>query len=494
MIPILTACNPDELDAIHEATLEVMWTTGVRFTEASANKVFRDAGFRIDENDVIYFPRRRVEDAIKAAPASFTREGLDPACKVVYGTGACHFGVGSLPIYVYDLDTGARRPALQSDMRSFSLLGSRLEHFDISNACVQGMDVPEEIIHLVWLVEQFETSRKPFCSWYAKDRRTARETIALGAAALGGIAEAIRKQTFALTVTVDNALTWGDSIIGLVEFAAEGLCVEIMPMPMAGSCDPVTLAGTVVQGNAEILAAVVLAQLIRPGTPVIYAPYAGILDMRAATHSFGCPEVALMATIWTELSRRYAIPNDMVVATADSKIPDAQAAYEKTLTMILPALARADTLSMCGGMLDFALTASYEQLVIDNDIIGAVKRQLAGVTIDRQTLAVEAIRRMKHHASYLEHEHTLANFRREQYDSKLRDRSTRAAWETAGSKDTVQRARDIARELLSLPPCSSLDESNRVAMLDLAAEIRKERGGDRLVAPLKHMTVRSSPK
>jgi len=488
MIPELSACSESELDAIHEATLEILETTGVRFTEASAKEVFAEAGFRIDESDVVHFPRARVEEGIKAAPARFVREGLDPGCKVEYGTGGCHFGVGSLPIYVYDLESGERRPARRSDMRSFSFLGSELAHFDISNACVQGMDVPEEVIHVAWLVDQFETSRKPFCSWYAKDHRTARETIALGSAALGGIAEARRKQTFALTVTVDNALTWGDSIIGLVEFAAEGLCVEIMPMPMAGSYDPVTLAGTVVQGNAEILSAVVLAQLIRAGTPVIYAPYAGIFDMRAATHSFGCPEVALMAAIWTELSRRYGIPNDMVVATADAKVPDAQAAYEKTLGMMLPALAGADTLSMCGGMLDFALTASYEQLVIDNDVIGAIKRQLAGVTIDAQTLAVEAIGEMKHSASYLEHGHTLANFRREQYDSKLRDRSTRASWEAAGGKDVVERAREIARGILSRPMTSGLDESNCRAMLDVAARIEKERGADGLVAPIEHMT------
>lgn len=488
MIPQLVACNESELDTIHEATIEILETTGVRFTEASARRVFCDAGLRVDENDVVYFPRERVEEAIKEAPARFVREGLDPECKVEYGTGGCHFGVGSLPIYVYAPDTGARRPALRSDMRSFSFLGSELEHFDISNACVQGMDVPEEVIHVAWLVDQFTTSRKPFCSWYAKDHRTAKETIALGCAAMGGVAQARRRQTFALTVTVDNALTWGDSIIGLVEFAAEGLCVEIMPMPMAGSYDPVTLAGAVVQGNAEILSAVVLAQLIRAGTPVIYAPYSGILDMRMATHSFGCPEIALMTAIWTELSRRYEIPNDMVVATADAKVPDAQAAYEKTLSMMLPALAGADTLSMCGGMLDFALTASYEQLVIDNDIIGNIKRQLRGVQIDSQTLAVEAIKEMKHGASYVAHEHTAANFRREQYDSKLRDRSTRAAWEAAGSKDILTRAGEVAREILSRPVTSPLDASNRTAMLDVGAQIEKERGGERLVAPIELMT------
>ncbi|MCK4822148.1 trimethylamine methyltransferase family protein, partial [bacterium] len=173
MIPRLIACSESEMDEIHEATLKILETTGVRFTEASAKKVFRDAGFPVDDNNVVLFPPREVEKAIESVPVQFTREGLDPDCKVIYGTGGCHFGVGSLPIYVYDIDTGIRRPATRSDMKNFSFMGSELENFDISNACVQGMDVPEEIIHVVWLIDQFSTSRKPFCSWYAKDHRTA---------------------------------------------------------------------------------------------------------------------------------------------------------------------------------------------------------------------------------------------------------------------------------------------------------------------------------
>jgi trimethylamine--corrinoid protein Co-methyltransferase len=256
-----------------------------------------------------------------------------------------------------------------------------------------------------------------------------------------------------------------------MEFAKKGLCSEIMPMPMAGSYNPVTLAGTLVQGNAEILAAVVLSQLIRPGAPVIYAPYCGIMDMAVGTHSFGAPEVGMMASAWVQLSRRYGIPNDTVVATSDSKCPDAQATYEKTIGMLLPALAGADTLSMCGGMIDFALQASYEQLVIDNEIIGNIKRIISGIDVNSATLAVDIINKVGHGGSFLEETHTLEHFRKEQYISRLRDRLGYQVWCAAGKKDILIRATERVQEILKHEPKCYLPDNKKEAMENVIKEI-----------------------
>ena len=460
-----------QLDQIHNATLQVMERTGVRFLHEAATDIFREHGFSADANNIVRFKPQQVEAAIRSAPSRFTRIGLDPDCRVEYGTCGRHFGVGSLPIYIHDTTSRQRRRVTREDMRNISFLGSELENFDISNASVQDLEIPEDIIHVAWLQEQYTTSRKPFCCWYAKDVQTARDTLALAEAAQGGIDEVRRCQTIAITATIDNALTWGRSIIGLMEFASQGLCVEIMPMPMAGSCNPVTLAGTLVQGNAEILAAVALSQLINPGTPVIYAPYCGMMDMAAATHSFGAAEVGMMASAWSQLSRRYGIPNDMVVATSDSKCPDAQAAYEKTISMLLPALAGADSLSMCGGMIDFALQASYEQLVIDNEIIGNIKRIISGIEVDEATLATDLIDRIAHGGSFLAEEHTLKYFRQEQYLSELRDRSDYEKWCADGRKDILTRAGEKVQEILKRPRKCHLSPEGKDAMDAVAAGI-----------------------
>lgn len=448
--------SQDEIQRIHLATLELLERTGVAFREKEAQEVFLEYGFEVDHNGVVRFPPHRVEEVIRQTPRRFTREGLNPARKVRMGEKRAHFGVGSLPLYVFDLETGERRLATKQDMMDFSRLGDKLEYFDISNACVQASDVPEEIIHIVWLQVQFKTSGKPFCCWYARKPQVALDTIEVASAALGGLDELKKKKTIAITVCPDSALQWGKSIIGLIEFSKVGLPIEIMPMPFAGSIDPVTLAGTIVQANAEILGAVVLAELINSGTPVIYAPYAGIMDMQSATHTFGGPEAALMSAAWTQLSAFYGIPNDMVVGTSDSKVADAQAAYEKMMIALPCVLAGVDSLSLFGGMVDFAMTASYEQLVIDNDIAGCIRRIIQGIAVKDETLALDVINEVGHGGNFLTHEHTLRHFKQEQYLSSLRDRGSRASWESSGAKDIFQRAKERVRQILSEESISPL--------------------------------------
>ncbi len=172
-----------QLDQIHNATLQVMERTGVRFLHEAATDIFREHGFSADANNIVRFKPQQVEAAIRSAPSRFTRIGLDPDCRVEYGTCGRHFGVGSLPIYIHDTTSRQRRRVTREDMRNISFLGSELENFDISNASVQDLEIPEDIIHVAWLQEQYTTSRKPFCCWYAKDVQTARDTLALAEAA-----------------------------------------------------------------------------------------------------------------------------------------------------------------------------------------------------------------------------------------------------------------------------------------------------------------------
>lgn len=465
--------DESQLDRLHEATLQVLERTGVRFSEKAAQEIFRDAGFQVAGDGTTLLPPARVEQLRKKTPKTFTRLGSDPSCTVPMGTQARCFGVGSLPIRVLDVKTGEHRDARYGDMEDFSFLGSELENFDISNASVQALDVPEEHIHLEWLRVQYTHSRKPFCCWYAKCPEIARDTIAVASAAQGGIEEVRRTNTIVLTATQEKGLWWGDSIHGLIEFAKAGLAVELMPMPMPGSMHPVTLAGAIVQCNAEILAAVCLAQIIRPGTPLIYGPYSGTLEMRTGAHTFGNAEVALMTAAWTQLSRRYEIPNDMVVATSDSKVLDEQNAYEKMMTNLLPALAGCDSLSMSGGMFDFALTASLAQLVIDNDMIGHIKRILRGIEITDETLGLDVIDEVCPGGHYLAHEHTLRNFRNEIHISSLRDCDMRSRWAEKGAKDIVERAREKALEILGRERPCPIPESRRQDMETAINDIKR---------------------
>jgi trimethylamine--corrinoid protein Co-methyltransferase len=470
-IEILT---PEEVEKIHLTSLDVMEEAGIEFKEKSVLDIFKNAGFPVEKN-IVRFPPHRVEEALHTIPERFTRYGPEGLYKITMGGGEVNFGVGSLPLDVLDIETGGIRRALKKDMVSFARLSDALENFSIANACVQPSDVPEDIIHMVWLEVLFTNTRKPFCCWYARDPQVARDTIAVASAAQGGIENVARMKTIALTACPDGALSWGKSVIGLVECSKVGIPVEIMPMPAAGLTHPVTLAGLLAQTNAELLAAAVLSQLIRPGTPLIYAPYPGIFDMREGKVSFGTPETALMGAAFSQLAKFYRFPSNMVMGTSDSKLPDPQAAYEKTMTILLASLTRPDSMSLVGGMLDFAMIGSLEQLVIDNEICGAVKRILNGISVDDESLALDVIKKTGHGGIFLRQSHTAKNYRSELWMPAVTNRSNRSKWISEGCKDMRQRAKEKVREILSREFQSPLPKDREEAMKKVIEEIAKRR-------------------
>ena len=475
MLPSIEVLSPEEVERIHLASLDIMEEGGIEFKEKSVLNIFKDAGFPI-EKSIVRFPAYRVEEALHTVPKRFTRYGPNGRYKFTMGEGEVNFGVGSLPIDVLDIDTGKIRRAAKRDMVDFAKLSDALNNFSIANACVQPADVPEDVIHVVWLEVLFTNTRKPFCCWYAREPQVAKDTIAVASAAQGGVENVAKMKTIALTACPDGALSWGKSVTGLVECSKVGIPVEIMPMPVAGLTHPVTLAGLLAQTNAELLAAAVLAQIINPGAPLIYAPYPGILDMREGKTSFGTPEVALLGAAFSQLAKFYRFPSNIVTGTSDSKLPDPQAAYDKMMTILFAALARPDSMSLVGGMLDFAMMGSLEQLVIDDEICGAVKRILGGFLVDEESLALDVVRKVGHGGIFLPESHTVKNYRRELWMPKVTDRSDRAKWINKGCKDMRQRAKEKVREILSREFHSPLPEDREEAMKKVAEEIKKRRG------------------
>jgi len=474
----LKVLSEAELDRIHTATLDVLENTGVRFTDEYVCQHFIDAGFEVDETGIVKFPPHVVEDAIRKTPRRYTRFGKKSELDIHMGDGGLYIGVGSLPLYIVEWKKGEfiRRYATKEDMVRFAHLGDACQNLAIGNGQVKPADVPDSVIHAIWDQNAVKNIAKPTCCWYALDVQTARDTIAILTAAAGGPEELRRLKTWAITICPDQALCWGHSAVGLVEMAKVGVPIEIMHMPFPGSMTPVTMAGTIVQFNAEILACLVLAQTINPGTPINYTTYGGIMDMLAGTHSFGTPEVAIYSAAAAQLSRWYGIPNNLVTGISDSKIPDAQAAYEKMMTSLVPALAGADSMSLIGGELDFGLSASYEQLVIDDEIAGQILRIVRGFEVNEETLAVNVIHEIGPGGHYLEHEHTYRHFRQELWVPRLTDRRTWEEWETEGKKDILARARERVEQLLASHKPIPLPEK-RVKAVDAVVRDICEREG-----------------
>ena len=231
-------------------------------------------------------------------------------------------------------------------------------------------------------------------------------------------------------------------------FACESIC---------GGTAPVTLGGTLVLQNAEVLSANVIAQLTNPGTPVIYGAVSSPMDMRNGSIVMGVPEVALLGVAVTQLAQYYGIPLYSMAGISDSKIPDAQAAYEKSLQQVLVGLTGGNLIHNAAGMLDKMITGSLEQMVIDDEIIGMVKRIMRGIEINTDTLATDIIDKVGPGGNFLGEKHTRKYYQSEHDLSTLSDRLTREAWEKKGSKDVVQRAKEAVKRRLEIHKVEPLD-------------------------------------
>ena len=462
----------EELKKIHEATLDILENVGVKFVEKVALDIFSDAGFAVDSEGIVKFKPEQVEEYIKKAPNRFTRKGIDPKYDIDMGGGKLYMGGGSLPIHVIDPETYERSDPTIKDMVQFTRLVDRLDNFALGNGVVQPPEIPPSVMHAVWNRNAAFNTSKPSCCWYALNKQTAQDTINILSAASGGKENLKANKTWAITICPDSALVWGHSIWGVVEMAEMEIPMEILPMPFCGSIYPVTLPGTLVQANAETLPVIILAQIINPGCPVIYAPsYGGIMDMRVGSHCFGTPESALYGAAAAQLGKWYNLPTNIMMGTTDSKAPDAQAAYEKMMTFLLPALAGTDCMSLSGGMLDFALGASYEQMVIDNEMAGQVLRVRQGFEVNEETLAVDVIKQVGHGGTFLQTEHTLKHFRKELYFTDFADRNPYETWAAEGRQDMLHKAKDRAAKILEEIREAGISQDRRDQVTEVVKEI-----------------------
>ncbi len=462
---------------IHETSCRLLEHKGVLFVPDEAVAIARAAGLRTDPDaHLVYFPRQVVESAIASSPRRFLRRGASPEYDCDIGNGQLFLGAGSLPLYILEAATRARRRGTYRDMLAFIRLGNHCGHLAIGNAVLKPDDVPDSVVHAIWNRATVKHIGKPACCWYADTLQSAGDTLRILRAAAGGDAALRERKSWALTACPVSNLKWGHSAIGLIEMAKAGVPVELMDTPFPGSLNPVTLAGALALANANLLAGLCLAQLIARGTPVVYCLYGGIMDMREARHVFGAPETALYTAAAAALCRLYGIPSNMTVPAVSSKLPDAQCAYEKMMTALAPALAGVDCLSLFGGVLDFGLTASFEQLLIDDEMAGQLQRIRRGFEVNPETLAEELIRATPHGGHFLDSEHTLRHYRNELYLTGLADRRSYESWLADGGLDLTQRASAALPELLAAPLPVVLPAERAAAVDGAVADILQREG------------------
>jgi trimethylamine--corrinoid protein Co-methyltransferase len=255
-----------------------------------------------------------------------------------------------------------------------------------------------------------------------------------------------------------SPLQFSDEVTRILTTATKhNLPIAVLPCPLTGAASPVTLAGTLVQQNAEMLAGVVIVQLLNPGNTVEYSPRCVPLSMATGQACDGI-ESAIMSVGCVQLAKHYGLPSDVYGLDTDSKMLDEQIGFEKALNGLLPALSGANALSGAG-CIEGGITASYEQLVIDDEIFGMIFRAVRGIDFDDEKLAVEVIMRVaKESSSFLLQKHTLQHFQNEYFFPRLANRASRSQWERMGGKSIVEVAREKVRKILAEHKPPNLDK------------------------------------
>jgi trimethylamine--corrinoid protein Co-methyltransferase len=290
------------------------------------------------------------------------------------------------------------------------------------------------------------------------------------ACAVAGGEVALREKPFLLLYAepISPLLFNGESVGKLLFCAEKGIPVAYVPSPNTGGGAPITLAGAITLGNAECLAGLLISQLVRPGTPFLYGLNTAALDMKSTIVAYGAPEWPLGMAAWTDLCRFYDLPVWGAAGATDSKVVDAQAGIEATVTIMTAFLARCN-LNHDVGYIEYGTTSSMELLVIADEVIREVRFIMGGVEVSERTLAREAIHRAKPGGGFLADNHTLDNWKWAQWRPDIIDRMRYDRWVKKGSKDMAARANERARQILAEHEVPPLSHEAEEAIADVVA-------------------------
>ena len=466
--------NKKELNKIDIATHEILENVGVKFQSKKALKILKEAGADINfKEEIAKIPDYLVKEAVKKAPKSCTLFGRDYKHKLTFGANNVYYSMLGWVPFVLDLETGERRAGTLNDVDSFFKLGDYLENIHSLDWAVWPKDVPNGAVHVYGLFSGFKNTTKPL-DGYILGERQSKDNLRMASIVAGGKEELIKRP---LLYTVENPISplqhSKEQIEGLIEYAKYKQPIIIAPEAQSGTTAPATIAGLLVQQNAEVLSGIVLAELVNPGTPVLYGTVSTVADMRSGNIAIGAIEAGLINAVTAQLARFYGLPSRGTGGTTESMIPDIQAGFEKAFTLLMAASAGIDFIYSFAGALESTITMSYEQLVIDNELAGLVSRAVKGVRVDEETLAVEIIKNVGHGGHYLAEKHTRENFRKEHYIPKIINREKRMKWEKNGSKDLREIAREEVKKILKTHQPESLDPDLEKELKKILKEVEK---------------------
>ena len=467
-IPDFELLNEEALEIIEANAETVLEEIGVNFIDnPAALERWRAAGADV-RGERVHIPRGLARKLCSTAPSQFTQHARNPARNVEIGGRNLVLAPVYGPPFVRDAERG-RRYATIEDFRNFVKLGymSKWLHHSGGTVC-EPTDIPVNKRHLDMLLAHMTLSDKPFMGSVTEPVRAA-DSVEMAKVLFG--ADFVDANTVMTSlININSPLTFDSTMMGALEiYAAANQASIISPFIVGGAMAPVTVAGTLTQVLAEVLAGVAYSQLVRPGAPVIFGAFVTSIDMNSGAPTFGTPEAAHITYGAGQLARRLGLPYRSGGAFCGSKLPDAQAGYESANSLNMALLAGVNFMLHACGWLEGGLVSSYEKFVMDADQLGTLHHLAQGIQIDTNGQAMDAIREVGPGGHYLGCAHTQANFKTAFWRSELLDYKPFETWDEEGARDTQTLANRRVAKMLGDYQAPALDPAINEALTDYVA-------------------------
>lgn len=451
----LKVLSNDQIKELHKATIEVLENIGIKNLHDEAREIMEESGCDVDhDSKIVKIPESVLIKYLKKAPTNITLYGRDPKYDVqlddsdnVYVMG----GAGA--VKTLDLN-GKLRPSTMKDLKDFTRLEDTLEYMDIAHFLVIPTDTEfgeTSECEMLTFAHNLTNNTRNFYALIGGCKEGLKYELEMAAVVTGSIKEVSRKPFFVAGLCIISPLTHrSDFVEELLECGKYNIPCYVEADATAGGTTPFTIAGTVVEINANILSAIALAQMVNPGAPCIYASSSGILDMKSLYFSGNAPEATLLHMASAQMAHYYNLPY-YGSNTPDSKLPDAQMGYERAQHFLGCALGGVNIIHVAIGNLAMMSIANYEQCLIDNEILGSTFRFLEGIDTGKEAIGLDTFIETKHSAYFMQTMHSVKYCRSsERWEPKLTDRGNWNQWmANTDGKDMRERAKDMVRKILA---------------------------------------------
>jgi len=473
-MPRYEILSADAITVLDKGWRRIVSEIGVQFAKPAAVELFAKAGQRVD-GEVVYLDPEFVLEQVAKAPREFDIQARNPANSV--HIGGDHMVFGAVYGSPFVREGSVRRDATLNDFHQLCQLSQAFPQLDSAGGVIcEPNDAPLDSRHLD-MIHALATLTDKIYMGNVVSGPNAADTIAMTSILFGGRAAIEATPAVVSLINCNSPLRWDDRMLDAqFEYCAAGQPVVLTPFLLMGAMSPVTIPAALAQQLAEALAGIALAQLIRPGCPVIFGSFLSNIDMQSGSPSFGTPESAIGLLCTGQLARHYGLPFRTGGGLNSSQTADAQAAYESLMTLLPTFLAGTNFVMHAAGWLEGGLVSCYEKFIIDIELLRMLEVEFTPLEITEESLAFGAHLEVGHGGHFLGAEHTMGRFRTCFYRPLLSSTANFERWLRLGGKDAADRAGELWRAKLEAYERPPLDDAIRAELDDYVARRRRELG------------------